>query len=74
MQDWPSPAAENSRLPTRSLQLRGSFSPAVITAEPLVLTDGLDSCGGDVCALAPDWGSTTRAPVGLGLEQGTLVR
>ena len=80
MQDWqttPSPAAGERPLAdaietaaARIMRSSGDHGGAIV-----VLTDGLDSCGGDVCALATRLGQH-QIPVhlvGLGLEQGTQM-
>jgi len=80
MQDWqttPSPAAGERPLAdaietaaARIMRSSGDHGGAIV-----VLTDGLDSCGGDVCALATRLGQH-QIPVhlvGLGLEQNTQM-
>ena len=80
MQDWqatPSPAAGERPLAdaietaaARIMRSSGDNGGAIV-----VLTDGLDSCGGDVCALATRLGQH-QIPVhlvGLGLEQGAQM-
>ena len=80
MQDWqatPSPAAGERPLAdaietaaARIMRSSGDHGGAIV-----VLTDGLDSCGGDVCALATRLGQH-QIPVhlvGLGLEQGAQM-
>ena len=80
MQDWqttPSPAAGERPLAdaietaaARIMRSSGDHGGAIV-----VLTDGLASCGGDVCALATRLGQH-QIPVhlvGLGLEQGAQM-
>jgi len=80
MQDWqatPSPAAGERPLAdaietaaVRIMRSSGDHGGAIV-----VLTDGLDSCGGDVCARATRLGQH-QIPVhlvGLGLEQGAQM-
>ena len=80
MQDWqatPSPAAGERPLAdaietaaARIMRSSGDRGGAIV-----VLTDGLDSCGGDVCALATRLGQHQILVhlVGLGLEQGAQM-